>query len=232
VIRTIISGLAIVALFNMVVLGGLAVWLRATDRLDGARIREVRELFAETAAERDARRQDNLAAVDRQREADERRAREAMAPLPAAEVLAIRLENNQADLARLDAIRREVQILQDTLRRERRALDEERVTLRREREEFERARRIIIETEGSTQFRKTLATYEALKPERARAAFGHLIANGEIDQVVAYLNSMQERTRTRIVDEFLRDQPAVATDLLERLRLRGLAARSPESSPG
>jgi hypothetical protein len=62
-------------------------------------------------------------------------------------------------------------------------------------------------------------------------AFAQLIQQGEIDQVVAYLNAMQERTRTRIIDEFLTDQPGVATDLLERLRMRGIAAR-PQGAPG
>jgi hypothetical protein len=231
VIRTIFSGLAIVAVFNMLALGALAGWLRTTDRLDRTRLHELRELLAETAAEREARQQELLAADAREREDEQRRIKEARAPIPAADILSIRLESNQADLARLESVRREVQILQDTLRRERRALDEDRAALTAEREEFDHARRIIIHTEGSAQFKKTLGTYEGLKPERARAAFAHLIEQGEIEQVVAYINAMQERTRTRIIDEFLRDQPAVATDLLERLRLRGLAARSPESRP-
>ena len=50
--------------------------------------------------------------------------------------------------------------------------------------------------------------------------------------IEAYLNAMQERTRTKVLDEFIKSDPKVATDLLERLRTRGIAARAPETMPG
>lgn len=230
--KTLYTALCTLAFINLLVGGGVLGWLISTDRLDKVRVHEVRQLFEETVTQRNAREAEAAAALERERAAEEERARESQAPIPAADIVAARLEHNQADTTRLEAIRREVQILQETLRRERNALEDEKAAFRREREEFENARRIVAQTEGSAQFRKALSTYEALKPDRARAAFGQLIAQGEIEQVVAYLNAMQERTRTRIIDDFLQDQPEVATDLLERLRTRGLAARVPESPPG
>ncbi|MBM4108075.1 MAG: hypothetical protein FJ255_04595 [Phycisphaerae bacterium] len=49
-----------------------------------------------------------------------------------------------------------------------------------------------------------------------------------LDMVVSYLNAMQERTRAKVIGEFLKDDPALASELLERLRRRGQIARAAE----
>jgi hypothetical protein len=41
-------------------------------------------------------------------------------------------------------------------------------------------------------------------------------------QVVAYLDAMEERVRNRIIAEFVKDDPALAAELLERLRTHGV----------
>lgn len=231
--KMLVSAIAVLAVVNMLAVFGLVGFLAATDRLDSRRVNEMRDMFVETVSERDAREEaEEAAAEQKQREAEER-AKEAEAPIPAADILASRLEHTQADVVRIEAIRREVEILQETLRRERAALDDERATFEREREQFEAARRQVMQTEGNAQFRRALATYEGLKPDRARIALAQLIERGEIEQVVDYLNAMQDRNRTRIIDEFLEDEPDVATELLERLRMRGTgqqALREPENS--
>jgi hypothetical protein len=47
-----------------------------------------------------------------------------------------------------------------------------------------------------------------------------------LELVVAYLNAMQDRTRSKVIGEFLKDDPTLASDLLERLRQRGQIARA------
>lgn len=228
--KTFLTAVSILAILNLLAIGGLAGYLHATDRIDAQRIADIRELLTETISERDAKSQAAADAAEHDALQAAELERQGQPPVPAADILLIRLEQTQADVVRLEGIRREVEILQETLRRERRALDDERERLTLEREQFEQARRLVMQNEGNAQFRKALATYEALKPDRAHLALAQLIEQGEIVQVVDYLNAMQERTRTRIIDQFLEDQPQVATDLLERLRMRGLPARSPESS--
>lgn len=49
-----------------------------------------------------------------------------------------------------------------------------------------------------------------------------------LDLVVSYLNAMQERTRSKVIGEFLKDDPSLASELLERLRRRGQIARAAE----
>ena len=84
----------------------------------------------------------------------------------------------------------------------------------------------------NAQFKKALSTLEGLKPDKAKLALQQLLDKKEVDQVVSYLNAMQERNRTRIIDEFIKSDPGTATDLLERLRTRGLIARAVETASG
>lgn len=62
----------------------------------------------------------------------------------------------------------------------------------------------------------------------ASAAPTRVPDEARLDLVVAYLNAMQERTRAKVIGEFLKDDPALASELLERLRRRGQVALSAE----
>jgi len=217
------TALSVMAVANLLALVAFVGWLQMSDRLNSERVMEVRQLLKETISERQAREAKMRLEAEAAKDAEEARAHAQLPPITASNTLELRLQQSQADQARLDSIRREVQIMQDTLRRERLALDSERVAFEKERSEFQAARRQVAETEGNAQFKKTLATYEALKPDKAKAALAELIREQQKPQVVAYLNAMQERTRTRIIDEFIKDDPKLATELLELLRTRGLS---------
>ena len=221
------TAISVFAVANLLALSAFFGWLRATDRLDSARITEVRQLFKETLSERLAREEAERKAAEETAQAEAAAAHAKLPPVNASDTLALKLQQSQADQARLEAIRREVQIMQETLQRERASLDIGWETLKKDRESFERAREQVAQTEGNAQFKKTLATLEGLKADKARLALDELIKLGNTPQVVAYLNAMQERTRTKIIDEFLRDDPKLATELLEQLRTRGLSAAGP-----
>ncbi len=169
-------------------------------------------------------------------EAEEKAAQEkvkaSQPPISAADALNLKLDQGKADQERIESLKREVQILQETLKRERNQLDADKAQFAKDKAEFERARQAVVQTEGNAQFKKALATLEGLKPDKAKTMLQQLIDTKQVDQVVAYLNAMQERTRTKVVDEFIKADPKVATDLLERLRTRGYASRAPENAPG
>lgn len=222
--RSLWTLLSVVAIANLLALFLFVGFLVASDRVDTTRLREVRQLFTETVAQRKAREEQAAAEAERQKHAAELEAKKGSAPVTAGENLDIKIRQSEADQARIDGMRREIRLLQETLRREKLAVDAEWAKLRQERDDFERARRIVAETEGNTQFKKTLATLEGLKPDKTYTALRQLIDAKNTDQVVAYLNAMQERTRTKVVDEFLKTDPKVAADLLERLRTRGQSA--------
>lgn len=230
--RTLWLVLSVMAVANLLALLGLVGWLKATDRLDMTRAQEVRRLFGETLAEQKAREEEARAKAEAEKLAALESERAQRPPVPASDALELKLEQSTADQERAEALRREARLIQDTLRRERAQLDAEWAALKKAKAEFEQARKIVAQTEGAAQFRKALATLEGLKPDKAKLALQQLIDAQEVDQVVSYLNAMQERTRTKVIEEFIKADPKVATDLLERLRTRGLVARVPEAPPG
>jgi hypothetical protein len=223
--------LAVLAVANLLGLAAFVGWLKASDRLDRERLHEVRAVLTKTVSERKAEADAQAAKTAQDQKDASEKAKVGTPPVTAADALDLKIQLSQFDQARLEAMRRDVSLLQDTLRRERQALDADRAAFAKEKADFDKARQAIAETEGNAQFKKALATYETLKPDKAKLALKQLIDQKQTDQAVAYLNAMQERPRTKIIDEFLKDDPKVAADLLERLRTRGMLARGPEGPP-
>lgn len=203
----------------LVVLG----WLLNTGRLDKQRLQDVRELFRETTAQRDAR------AKAEQKEAEQAAALTRVANVENGEPMSAdaRLDSNraqsQADIERMQRIRREVKDLQDAVVRQRQLLDKERETFESNEAAFYKMRNDIAALEGSEQFKKALVVFEQLKPAEAKAALAALLAEGKQDEVVGYLDAMEDRARTKVVAEFIKDADApLAAKLLEELRVRGI----------
>src|SRR5690606_33937610 len=126
---------------------------------------------------------------------------------------------------------RQMRALEDLRRglwRERDDLDREWDRLRQERAAFEAYLGRLSQTTGTEQFGKAIATLEGQRPAEAAAWLQSLLAAGKTDEVVSYLNEMEERARNKVFAVF---DPALAADLLERLRTRGLTTPdAPESA--
>lgn len=225
------TALAVLAVANLLALLGVAGWLGATGRVDVQRLRDVRALFSKTVAAERAEEAAAKAAEEAEIKLAAEKAKEGTPPVRAEEQLAIRIRESSADQVRLEGVRRDVQVLRDTLERERLALDEERTRFAADRKAWDDMRRQITQQEQDEQFKKTLTTLEGLKPDKSKQTLDQLIRAGNKDQVVAYLNAMQDRTRTKVVDEFIKTDPKLASDLLERLRTRGQIAQGPEAAP-
>lgn len=219
--------LSTLAVANILGLAGFVLWLGATDRLDTGRVERIRQVFTTTIADETAKAAADAAAAD-------------VANAAAAETKFLSGSAETAETAIARGETGEAVRLQHLLRRERelgdlrRVLDRQeadvralREALAAEREAFEAYRRAIDETVGTEQFKKALATLEGQKPADAKAVLASVIADGKTDDVVEYLNGMDDRARNRIVAEFVKDDPALAADLLERLRTRGVAPPLP-----
>ncbi len=229
--KTLWSILSVIALANLLALTGIVGYLKMTDRLDGQRVRELRQLFAETGSQRKAREEEAKSKAEQDAAAAKESAKKGTAPVTAGDALDIKVQQSQVDLTRMEALKRDVQVLQETLARGKQALSEERAALNKEKKNFELARNIVRKNKNDAQFKKSLATIEGLKADKAKTALQTLIDLKQVDQVVSYLNAMQERTRTKVIDEFIKADPKVATDLLERLRTRGYSAVGTGGSP-
>lgn len=222
--RTIWTIVTVVAVANLLGVGAFLGWLGATGRLNGERIGEVREMLRETMAQQKEREKKAADETEAKRLAAEEEAKKKEAPLSASESLQIAGQSDELRRQALERMRREAEDLRRTLTRERDEVDRALARLGEERAAFEAMRARIIEVEGTEQFEKALRLYETLKPDQTKAAFQALIDRGEIDQVVSYLNAMQGRAASKVLAEFT--DASVAADLLERLRTRGLGARS------
>ncbi|GAB4382833.1 MAG: hypothetical protein Kow0022_01250 [Phycisphaerales bacterium] len=223
--------LSVIALANMVALGGFVGWLGQTGRLSVDRLRQVREMFKETVAAEQAR----LEAEAKQAAEAEaaRQAEPSGRAQTASELLAMRMNATEEDLQRIERLRREVEDLQRTLRRDQASLDEQVARFQNERDAFNAMRERMRAIEGGEQFKKSLSVLETVKAGEAMQILDRLLAEGGDEQVVAYLNAMDERARSRILTEFIKaGKTDVAADLLEALRTRGLEARADGESSG
>jgi hypothetical protein len=256
--RTLWTILSVLAIANLMAIAGVVGWLLATGRLDKERVTRLREVLSEPVQAERARLEAAAAQASQAEAEAAQAAREMAAPLSAAEQLQVRLDLSEVDHQRIERLRQETRDLTVTVSRNQERLAEERRGFEAERDAFDAMRAQLAQVEGSSQFRRAVATLQGLKPDEAVAILRALIDQGGaggapgdtlggavgtpggesvpafgggIEQVVSYLNALQERSRNKILAEFIATDPALAADLLERLRTRGLIARGPEPAP-
>ncbi len=237
--RTLWNILSVIAIANLLALVGFVGWLRMSDRISVERVRDLREVISETLSDKHAREAAAKAAEEAAALAAAEKARHENEPVRAAELLRIKLEAGEADQERLNKWRREVDDLKATLQRDLDRLDAARKALEDEQANFDARKKKIAEEEGSAMFKKTLATYEGVKSAVAASMMMQLLrpngGSGPLDvagtdTAVSYLNAMEDRTRTKIITEFQKQDPALAAELLERLRTRATLAVGPGAS--
>jgi hypothetical protein len=170
------NALCVLAIANLLAIGGFVFWLRSTDRLNTDRAREVRQLFTETLAQRKAREDEEAARQVQAAREDQEKAKFQKPPLTASEQLVARIEKTEMDRQREELLRRQVDDLKDVLGRQQAAIDKAREELTAERTAFEAMRKKIRDFEGSAQFKKTMAVLEGLKPDKAYAMLKEIIA--------------------------------------------------------
>lgn len=262
--RTIWTALCVLAVANLLAIGGLVGWLRSSGRLDMDRVREMRVLLTKTIADEKAEAQQAQAAVEAAKKQAEADAKAKRVPLTASEQLAARLEATELDEQRVKSMRSEVESLQRTIKDAQEKIKADRVALDKERQAFESIKKAQGEQAKNEQFQKTLAILQSMKPAEARSMLSELMvgsppasgsgsvgasgtamageptisnppsappSKGGREQVVAYLDAMEAKPRSKIMSEFLKADPKLAAELLEELRQRGQIA-SAAGKPG
>ncbi|RMD66598.1 MAG: hypothetical protein D6824_00480 [Planctomycetota bacterium] len=220
-IRSLWTILTTVALVNALALGGFVGWLISSHRLNTERLERVRAMLAETIEEEQAR----LAKEEQERQAAQLAAKQAeeqrKSPVAAVGRLQLAAEVSELVQENLERARKEQEALKRALAIERTALENERAKFLAEKNAFEAMRQQIKAAESDAQFKKTIRLYESIKPAQAKDMLLALLNQGNTTQVVAYLNAMSPRAAANILKQ-LKDDPALAADLLERLRSFGL----------
>jgi len=232
--KTILHVVVILALAHFLALLAFVGWLGVNNRLSMSRVEQVRMMFGETVAAESAR---SDAAAEEARIA-EIAAKEidegVLLPIDSGELLVQRTHDSRLDRQRIERLKREVEDLQRTVQREQGDLDRRHEQLMRAQAAFDQRRAAIAEIEGAEQFLKAVGVLNGLKPAAAKTTIVALLdqtdgPDGQHAEIraVAYLNAMNARQRTKVMAEFVKDDPELAADLLERLRTKGLT--TPES---
>jgi hypothetical protein len=243
--RTIWNAIAIVAVGNLLALSGFLVFLRATDRLNIDRARAIRVMLAKTISQERREVEEARVREEEARLAAEREARERRAPLTALERLAARGEATAIDIERLERLKRETSDLQRQLAAQMDALAKERAQLDEDKRTFQS---LVSAAQGKLrdeQFRKTIDVLASLKPAQAASLLSQMLSPGQgsnadagtgqwtedgITKVVEYLDAMEDQ-RPKVIAEFLKTDPALAAELLERLRRRAELAPVSRNAP-
>lgn len=213
--------LSVLAIANLLAIGGFIGWLVMSDRLDNGRVQRVREMLAMTVAAENAAKSE-LAAKEEQEANDAAAAAKlAQPPVPAAQVIAVGQRQQDLDVQTTLRKQRELEDLRASLLRLQSNLEQRELALAQARLDFEETKKRYAAIEGAAQFQTALSTLEGQKSKDAKAVMQALLSAGQTEQVIAYLAKMDEGKRSKIVAEFVKDAPPVAADLLERLRTRG-----------
>jgi len=121
--KTVWTALSVLAVANLLALLALGGWLKSADRLDLGRVKQIRQIFTETLTQQKARLDEAKAKADAEEKAAAEKIKEGQPPVTSADTLELKLEQSKADQERMESLRRETRILQETLRRERAQVD-------------------------------------------------------------------------------------------------------------
>lgn len=212
----IVSFLAVVHLLALIMFVG---WMWKTDRLDGGRVDELREMLATTIpdAQAAATQASQEAALRRQQVAEADRRRNPGVP-SSERVRSI----TDAHLSEQRSVRR-ISDVKDEMARQmaltQARIEEQRAALEAQRESFKAG---IGGDQSAGQLAKAAKFLEGLPPKQAKREIVELVNSGKKDQAVIYLDTMNQRSAVKVLAEFKTDQEIkLATELLERIRTLG-----------
>jgi hypothetical protein len=228
--KTIWTIIAVVAVLNLLAIGGLVGWLQSSGRLSRERVTALRSAFAQPVAMEVAAKEQ--AAAEAKKAEDDKAAAEkaAIPPKPASDVIAEQRFRDEQQAQVLLRQQQDLENLRASLMTKLSELESREKKLEAEKKAFAADRARIAEIEGTKQFRDALTTLESQKAKDAKAVLNALLEGKQEDQAVAYLAKMDEGKRAKVIAEFVKDNPPLAAELLERLRTRGVTMPSP--TPG
>src|SRR5688572_16907202 len=175
--KTLWTILSVLAVANLFALAGFVGWLHNTDRLDAARMRQLREVLTKTVAQEKTEAQAQTQAQEAEKIKIEAEKRASKPPLTAAERLSARVEATELDRQRIERLKREVLDLQRQLAEDRRRLNAERLAFEEEKKDFDEAIATATSAGSDAQFQKTLKVLQSQKPAQAVVLLKEMLAD-------------------------------------------------------
>lgn len=227
-LKSLWTGFCLLGIANTLAILLFFGWLKSSDRISRDRIDAARLIFTKTVSEDEIAKQAEAQAQKQQAAAAEAQAKAALPPVTADLRAAIIREYEERNRQEKNRIQRETENLIETLTRRQAEFEKERSEFDAVKSAFEKQRAELVRLEGDAQFQKSLKIYQSLKPEAAKAMLQRLIDSQRMPEVIAYLNAMKPSAATKIVAEFQKVDATLAADLLERLKVYGLALNASE----
>jgi hypothetical protein len=225
-VRAVWTVITLLLLINALLMAGAAGWLYRSGRLDQERIDRIREMLSITIQQEKEQEMQAQALEEQSRQQALEIARlESVSDGPI--TLADRLHSEQLgdELAvqRIERLRRDISDMRRQLRLAKDLLAKQHAELSTQREAFEQAVERQTKLKRDEDFQQTVQMYQKVKPKQAKGMFQELLSQGKAEQVVDYLSAMQLRKAAAVLKEFKKpDEIVQATDLLQRLRERGI----------
>lgn len=220
--KTLWNIVSFLAVVHLLALAMFLAWLWKSERLDGRRIHQLREMLAMTIPQADA-----VAAGEAQDAAllQQRQATAVLRQnpgLPSAErvrnITSAR-QTQQRSSRRIDDVKAQLsrQLAQDGAQ-----IMEQRLALETDRLAIDGGIADEQQRMRGTQFTKAVKLLESLQPKQAKQQIIELVMTGKKDEAVAYLDAMNQRAAGKILGEFKTvPENALATELLELIRTLG-----------
>lgn len=165
--RKVWTVLSVLAVANLLALGGLVGWLAKSDRLDMGRVRALRAVLSKPLTQERSEAEAAAKAQEVEKTKAEQEKQASKPPLTAAERLSARVEATELDRQRVERLKREVADLQRQLSQDRVALVKERAALEAEKAAFNSQIAASATQSEDAQFQKTLGVLQTQKPKDA-----------------------------------------------------------------
>lgn len=229
--RTLWTVLTLVLVLNVLAMAVGAGWLYSSGRLNRERLRRAVEVFSLTIEdERTQTEQARQLAEQSEAKSIEaaRLAKVGDGPVSIADRLASDVNDNEVARQRIERLDRERDDLLRQMAAAKEWIAKQQADIESQRKIMEQARDRDRQIREDENFKQAVKMYEQTRPAQAKQMFQQLMSEGRTDQVVEYLVAMQLRKSGNVLKEFKTpDEIVQATDLIQRLRQRGVAIDSP-----
>jgi hypothetical protein len=226
---------AVLAIANLLAIGGFVGWLAATDRLNMDRLRLLRETLKPTVAEQNAMEAKATVEAEVKAKAAAEAARRGGVPESSGQKIEDRRQTQDLLDQQLVRMKEEARQLKEQIQSKQQELDRQSATLEAARREFDQRQAEWKQLSQDEQFQQAVGVLEAQKPADAAKVLTAILdtpplpqnadnaapARNKRDIVIRYLAAMADRTRAKIMAEFIKTDEKLAADLLEDLRKRG-----------
>lgn len=236
--------LAFLAVVNLLAIAGFVGWLAASDRLNIERLRTLRETLKPTIAEQTAEESRLSAETTKKTKETAEAIRRSGTPVSSEQKID---QHNQAqDLLdqQLLRLKEEARQLKEQIQSRREELEKQTAALEAARKDFDQKQSEWKQASDDEQFQQAVGALQAQKPADATKILMAILdepapaQSSDLNQhrtkqrnkVIRYLASMADRSRSKILGEFIKIDEKLAAELLEALRNRGVEAPATASA--